>query len=133
MKNFKGRTTLLGIAAALAVCGCSAGSPAETEAEDNLAQTTEAANDMEQAVETTESEHPIAQDMPIWISEETSIEGGFVSATSDHDGDDWFVQNMPVIFFDVEPNGEGGLVPTTVIDPDGDDSSETEIPESEND
>lgn len=117
LKKFKCRLALLGIAAALSVCGCSAGSPDETEAEDSLAQTAEAANYAEQAVGTSESEHPIVQDMPIWIRDEAPVEGGFVGAGSCPDGDDW-LQDMPVIIFEAEPSGEGGLVPTTVIDPD---------------
>lgn len=147
MKNFKGRLMLLGVAAALAVCGCSAGSSDEAEAKDNAVQTTEAVNDMEQTVETAESD-PVAQDMPVWISEETTlIEGGYVGARSENGEDGSPFRNMPVTLYDAEPSGEGGLVPTTVIDPDeegglfptieiapeDEDSDETEISESEND
>lgn len=155
IKKFKGRLALLGIAAALAVCGCSGGSPAETEAEDNLVQTTEAANDAEQAVgegfigvtSNPDGDDSFMQDMPVWIGDEAPIEGGYISAESKSDENGSPFRNMPVILYDAEPKGEGGLVPTTVIDPDGegglvpttvidrdgDDSSETEMPESEND
>lgn len=120
LKNFKCRTTLLGIAAALCVCGCSAGSPAEDEAADQAVQ----------AVVTPESESPIARELPTWIGDEAPNEGGFVSAGSCSDGGDW-LRDMPVMIHDEKPSGvlEGGMVPTTTVDPDGDGESGQELPE----
>ena len=56
------------------------------------------------------------------------LRGGYVSATSVFD-DDSFMQDLPVIIFEAEPKGEGGLVPTTVIDPDEEDSFLQDTPE----
>lgn len=155
MKKFlKGRLALLGIAAVLSVCGCSAGSPAETEAEDNASFAEDLANEInsesEAAVYETFAEAGAAMGLDLWdfgvnasvyrseyegcvvlqaapgVTYEESGTFGTAATPLTASGSgipfSW-ERELPVIIGE-KTNGvqEGGLVPTTVIDPDGDDS-----------
>lgn len=154
MKNFKGRTTLLGIAAALAVCGCSAGSPAETDGTDSASLAEDLANEInsesEAAVYETFAEAGAAMGLDLWdfgvnasvyrseyegcavlqaapgatYEESGTVGTTVIPLTASGSGIPFeWERELPVVIGE-KINGvqEGGLVPTTVIDPDGDDS-----------
>lgn len=154
MKNFKGRITLLGIAAALTVCGCSAGSSAETDGTDNAPLAEDLANEInsesEAAVYETFAEAGAAMGLDLWdfgvnasvyrseyegcavlqaalgatYEESGTVETTAIPLTASGSGIPFeWERELPVVIGE-KINGvqEGGLVPTTVIDPDEDDS-----------
>lgn len=154
MENFKGRITLLGIAAALTVCGCSAGSAVVTDGTDNASLAEDLANEIysESDVQIYENftEAGEAIGLELWDFgvnarvyrseyEGCEVVQAALGATYEESGTvgttatpltasgsgipfEW-ERELPVIIGE-KINGvqEGGLIPTTVIDPDEDDS-----------
>lgn len=155
-KKLKGRLALLGAAAALSVCGCSAGSPAQTEGTDSASLTENLANEInteaDARVYESFAEAGAAMGLELWDfgvnapvtrSEyegcevlqaalgATYEESGTVGTISEVPSEDEnpFARELPV---EIPGNyiraGEGGLVPTTVIDSDSDDSAFQNLP-----
>lgn len=155
-KKLKGRLALLGAAAALSVCGCSAGSPAQTEETDSASLAEDLVNevnsDPEVQIYETFAEAGAAMGLnlrdfgvnaPVTRSEYESCEvvqaalgandgeSGTVGTISEvpSENENSFARELPV---EIPGNyvraGEGGLVPTTVIDSDLDDSAFRNLP-----
>lgn len=155
-KKLKGRLALLGAAAALSVCGCSAGSPAQTEGTDSASLTENLANEINTEADARVYEsfaeagaamglnlRDFGVNAPVTRSEYKGCEvvqaalgandgeSGTVGTISEVPSEDEnpFARELPV---EIPGNyiraGEGGLVPTTVIDSDSDDSAFQNLP-----
>lgn len=151
-KKLKGRLALLGIAAALSVCGCSAGSPAQTEGTDSASLAEDLANEINSEADARVYEsfaeagaamglnlRDFGVNAPVTRSEYEGCEvlQAALGATYEESGTVGttatpltasgsgipFLHELPVVIGE-KINGvqEGGLVETTVINPDGDDS-----------